>query len=123
MLVIRFRRTGKKSKPTYRIVVAEHSWPVSGKFIADLGHYNPHTKKNSLVIEEAKLWLNKGAKPSNSVAKIMVTEKLKHNSVEVVKRNRKPRKAVEEAVKIAESTNEAPVETVVEVADSEKTES
>jgi small subunit ribosomal protein S16 len=107
MLVIRYRRTGKRSKPTYRIVVAEHSWPVGGKFIADLGFYNPHTKVNGLNLDEAKVWLDKGAQPSNSVAKVMVKEKLKHGSVEVIKKNKKPRKPVEEAAKKAET---APVD-------------
>ncbi|QQG50226.1 MAG: 30S ribosomal protein S16 [Candidatus Berkelbacteria bacterium] len=91
MLVIRLRRIGKKNKPTYRVVVAEHSYPIDGKFTADLGFYNPHTKKVGLELKEVSLWLDKGAKPSNTVAKILQHEKLKHKSVVIHTRNRKPK--------------------------------
>ncbi len=95
MLVIRLRRVGKKNKPTYRIVVAEHSFPVDGKFTADLGFYNPHTKAVGLKKEEAVDWMNKGAQPSNTVAKILEKEKVKHGSVVVIKKKKQPKKATE----------------------------
>lgn len=95
MLVIRLRRVGKKNKPTYRIVVAEHSFPVDGKFTADLGFYNPHTKAVGLKKEEAVDWMNKGAQPSNTVAKILEKEKVKHGSVVVIKKKKQPKKAIE----------------------------
>lgn len=91
MLVIRLRRIGKKNKPTYRVVVAEHSYPVNGKFTADLGFYNPHTKGIGLKVEDVKLWLSKGAKPSNTIARLLLAEKIKHPSVVFKKRNRKPK--------------------------------
>jgi len=95
MLVIRLRRIGKKNKPSYRIVVAEHSFPVDGRFVADLGYYNPHTKENSLNKEKAIEWMKKGAKPSNTIAKVMEKEKVKHSSVVVTKKNKKSKKAEE----------------------------
>jgi small subunit ribosomal protein S16 len=118
MLVIRLRRIGKKNNPTYRVVVAEHTYPVDGKFTADLGFYNPHTKQHGLNLDEVKVWLTKGAKPSNTVSKILEGAKLKHKSIVVEKRNRKPKSeqpaeqpkatpAVEEA---AEEQTEAPVQ-------------
>jgi len=116
MLVIRLRRTGKKNKPTYRIVVAEHSFPVNGRFVADLGFYNPHTKNVGFDKEKAVEWMKKGAKPSNTIAKILTGEKVKHSSVVVIKKNRKPKKASEEKTatpKPAETTETA-VEEVVE---------
>jgi small subunit ribosomal protein S16 len=91
MLVIRLRRTGKKNKPSYRVVVAEHSYPVNGKFTADLGFYNPHTKQTGLNLDETKKWLDKGAQPSNTVSKILQQEKMKHKSVVIHRRNRKPK--------------------------------
>lgn len=96
MLVIRLRRIGKKRKPTYRLVVAEHTFPVSGQYVADLGHYNPHTKAVGLKKDETTEWLNKGAKPSNTVARLLEKEKVKHSSVVVVKKNKKPRVKGEE---------------------------
>ena len=98
MLVIRYRRQGKKNKPTYRIVVAEHSWPINGKFNVELGSYNPHTKVASVKKELAIEWMNKGAKPSNSVARLFDHEKIKHNLVVFVKKNKKSKQAVDEKV-------------------------
>lgn len=92
MLVIRLRRVGKKNKPTYRVVVAEHSYPVNGKFTADLGHYNPHTKTVGLDKAEIKIWMDKGAKPSNTVAKLLEKEKVSHKQVVVVKKNKQSKK-------------------------------
>lgn len=106
MLIIRLRRTGKKNKPTYRIVVAEHSFPVDGKFTADLGFYNPHTKNAGLKKDDLLSWMDKGAKPSNSVARILEREKIKHALVIVVKKNKKPKAKVEEAAKATPPANE-----------------
>ena len=93
MLVIRLRRVGKKRKPTYRIVVAEHTLALDGKFTSDLGHYNPHTKDVVINKEELKSWLDKGAQPSNTVSKILKKEKVTHKSVNVILNTpRKPRK-------------------------------
>lgn len=92
MLVIRLRRIGKKNKPTYRVVVAPSVNQVGGAFTEDLGFYNPHTKTVSLKQERVSDWLNKGAKPSNTVAKILTKEKIKHPSVVVVTRVKSPKK-------------------------------
>jgi small subunit ribosomal protein S16 len=130
MLVIRLRRIGKKNKPTYRIVVAEHSFPVDGKFVADLGFYNPHTKQVGLKKAEALDWMNKGAKPSNTVAKIFEREKVKHPSVVVIKKNKQPKKAAKQDPKAAEtavsdaSDNSQPTESTTEtVAEDQNTDS
>jgi small subunit ribosomal protein S16 len=96
MLVIRLRRVGKKNRPSYRVVVAEHSYPVNGKFTADLGFYNPHTKQTAVKADEAKVWMDKGAKPSNTVAKLLEKEKIKHAMVTVVKKSKKAKKKVED---------------------------
>lgn len=96
MLVIRLRRTGKKNKPSYRIVVAEHSFPIDGRFVEDLGFYNPHTKNTGLDKEKAIEWMKKGARPSNTVAKVLENEKVKHGSVLVIKKSKKPKKTAQE---------------------------
>lgn len=85
MLRIRLRRSGKTGEPSYRIVVAEESAPIQGKFIAQLGHYNPKSKVLVLDKDAAKDWLNKGAKPSNTVAKLMTKEKMNHKSIVIHK--------------------------------------
>jgi len=101
MLVIRLRRIGKKSQPTYRIVVAEHTAAVQGSFVADLGFYNPHVKQISIKKDEATDWMNKGAKPSNTVAKLLENEKIKHKSVVVTKFKKAPKKVEEKAAPVA----------------------
>ncbi len=85
MLSIRLRRTGKKGQPTYRIVVADERAPIYGKYIELLGNYNPNTKATVLNKEKALEWMNKGAKPTNTVAKIFTKEELKHNSIVIKK--------------------------------------
>lgn len=136
MLVVRLKRIGKKNKPTYRIVVAEHSSAVNGPFVEDLGFYNPHSKTFSIDKEAVTAWMNKGAKPSNTVARLLEKEKIKHKSIVVIKYNKAPKKKVEEKAPVAkpesteetaetpvegETTEEAPTEAVEETASTEET--
>lgn len=118
MLVIRLRRIGKKSQPSYRIVVAEHTTSVNGSFVSDLGFYNPHSKQVSIKKDEATDWMNKGAKPSNTVAKLLEKEKIKHKSVVVTKFKKAPKKKTEEKEKTAPAAapevTETSAETVTE---------
>ncbi|MEX1123717.1 MAG: 30S ribosomal protein S16 [Patescibacteria group bacterium] len=111
MLVIRLRRVGKKNKPSYRVVVAEHSFPIDGRFVADLGFYNPHTKTASVKKDEAIEWMKKGAQPSNTIAKILEKEKVKHGSVVVIKKNKKSKAKIIEPKPVAApvAVAEAPV--------------
>lgn len=85
MLAIRLRRSGKKGQPSYRIVVADERASVYGKYIEMLGHYNPKTKAVVLNNEQALEWMNKGAKPTNTVSKIFERQGLKHNSIVIKK--------------------------------------
>lgn len=76
MLVIRLARAGRAKYPTYRIVAAESARAATGKFIAVLGHYNPHTKELVIKREEIQKHLSHGAQPSNTVAKLLVRDKV-----------------------------------------------
>ena len=69
---IRLRRMGQKKAPFYRIVVADSRSPRDGKFIAELGYYNPNTDPSEFKIDEeqAKQWLNNGAQPTETVGKL-----------------------------------------------------
>jgi small subunit ribosomal protein S16 len=91
MLKIRFTRTGKKDEAHYRIVVAEHTAPVLGRFIEILGHYDPKTKKTVIKKERIEHWLKMGAKPSNTVAKLLQKEGLKHKSIVIKTFKKKPK--------------------------------
>ncbi|HEX2188643.1 MAG TPA: 30S ribosomal protein S16, partial [Longimicrobiaceae bacterium] len=68
-LKIRLRRMGRKKAPHYRIVVAESSMPRDGRFVANVGHYNPTTNPTTLVVNRdlALAWLAKGATPTETV--------------------------------------------------------
>jgi len=76
LLVIRLARAGRNKYPTYRIVAAESARAATGKFVAMLGHYNPHTKELVIKREEIKEHLSHGAQPSNTVAKLLQREKV-----------------------------------------------
>lgn len=71
---IRLRRTGGKKQPSYRVVVADSRSPRDGRFIENIGHYNPRTEPMTVVIEEerARYWLSQGAQPSDAVARLLV---------------------------------------------------
>lgn len=72
-LKIRLRRTGRKKAPTYRIVVAESSMPRDGRFVANLGHYNPRTEPATIKVdlERSREWLERGAIPTDTVASLL----------------------------------------------------
>ncbi len=74
MLIIRFSRTGKRNHAQYRIVVAEKSAPVKGKFVEQLGSYDPHLKTVALKEDRIKDWIAKGASCSDSVHNLLVEE-------------------------------------------------
>jgi small subunit ribosomal protein S16 len=67
---IRMKRVGTKNTPVYRIVVADGRSPRDGKFIEEIGTYQPLKKDTNFVIdlERAGYWVSKGAQPSDTVA-------------------------------------------------------
>ena len=70
---IRMRRMGSKRKPFYRIVVADSRMPRDGRFIEEVGYYNPLTNSDEVKLEEDKIfeWLQKGAQPSDTVRSLL----------------------------------------------------
>jgi small subunit ribosomal protein S16 len=78
MLAIRLQRQGRKGYPVYRLVVQEsQATPTSGRVVAYVGTYNPHTKENSLKIDEIEKYLSNGAQPSPRVIKLLIENKVK----------------------------------------------
>jgi small subunit ribosomal protein S16 len=73
MLKIRLRRVGAKKKPSYRLVVADVRSPRDGAFVDIVGHYNPLTDPETIVIKEEKAlqWLKQGAKPTVTTARLL----------------------------------------------------
>ncbi len=73
MVKIRLRRVGSRNRPLYRIVVADSRSPRDGAFIEVIGHYNPLTEPETVVIDEDKAlkWLSRGAKPTDTVSRLL----------------------------------------------------
>ncbi|WP_054252101.1 30S ribosomal protein S16 [Neofamilia massiliensis] len=69
---IRLRRMGSKKNPFYRIVVADSRAPRDGKFIEEIGIYNPLTEPITFKVdnEKANDWISKGAKPTDTVNRL-----------------------------------------------------
>lgn len=76
MLRIRLTRVGKKNRPVYRLVVAEHWRPIKGRFIEILGHYNPITKEKQFNADRVKYWVGVGAKPSITAHNLLVKSEI-----------------------------------------------
>ena len=70
---IRLRRMGKKKSPSYRIVVADSRYPRDGRFIEELGFYDPMTDPATIKIDNEKVekWLATGAQPTETVRSII----------------------------------------------------
>ena len=67
MVKIRFKRMGAKKNPFYRIIVADERSPRDGKFIDELGYYDPKTKDTKIDAEKAQEWIRNGAQPTDTV--------------------------------------------------------
>lgn len=77
MLAIRMQRTGRKGYPTYRVIVQEaHRQPTSGRIVANIGNYNPHTKEVNVDKEKAEFYLKNGAQPSDRVVHVFESQKV-----------------------------------------------
>lgn len=114
---IRMKRIGSKKRPFYRIVVADSRAPRDGRFIEELGYYNPlsNPKVFKVDAEKAEKWMATGAKPTETVAKLFKSynvseaaqnvtveeakEEVAENNEEVVENNEEVVEEVKEEVK------------------------
>ena len=73
MVKIRLRRLGAKKAPFYRIVVADSRYPRDGRFIEEIGTYDPTTDPSSLKVdaERAQAWIKTGAQPTETVKALL----------------------------------------------------
>ncbi len=78
MLRIRLRRTGRARAPQYRVVVADQRAKRDGDFVEIIGHYNPRSEPKELVLKEERVrhWLSQGARPSETVHRLLHREGL-----------------------------------------------
>ena len=70
---IRLRRMGAKKAPSYRIVVADSRYPRDGRFIEEIGFYNPMAEPSEIKVdpEKAKKWIANGAQPTETVRALL----------------------------------------------------
>ena len=76
MVKLRLKRMGKKGAPFYRIVAADSRSPRDGRFIEQIGTYNPSKVENKVTLDKelAKKWLSNGAQPTDTVRSILSHE-------------------------------------------------
>ena len=73
MVKIRLKRMGMKKAPSYRVVVADSRYPRDGRFIDEIGYYNPMTNPAEVKIdaEKAQKWIKNGAQPTDTVRALL----------------------------------------------------
>ena len=99
---IRLARHGAKKRPYYRIVIADSRMPRDGRYIEQVGRYNPLTNPKTIEIDLEKVdtWISKGAQPTNTVSHL----------IDVEKKAKISKKAAAKAAKAAEEAAEAAAE-------------
>lgn len=113
MIVIRMQRTGRKGHAMFRVVVQDsRQAPTSGKVVARLGSFDPHTKATILDKEKAAFYLEHGAQPSPRVVRLLTAEGVKLPSW--VKQPADKERVVRNADKRRSTRPEEPVEEVAE---------
>ena len=137
MLVIRLQRTGRKGHAQFRVVVQDsRRTPTSGRIVALLGNFNPHTKEAKIDKEKAEYYLKNGAQPSDRVVRLLKAEGVKLPSwvkvpsskersirnQEKLRKNRPAEEVQEEpAAVVEETTEEVAEEQVVESTEENET--
>ena len=71
MLKLRLKRTGRKSSPSYRLVIMENTTRRDGRPVEELGYYNPINKQSSFDTERIIYWLKIGVKPTQTVFNLL----------------------------------------------------
>ena len=101
MLRIRFLRQGKRHQPFYKIIVTNSKKsPKSGKFIEEVGFYNPLTKERRIKKERVLDWLKKGAQPSDTVYNLLIKEG-------IIKGKKKPVHSTKSKAKEEQESNQS----------------
>jgi small subunit ribosomal protein S16 len=126
---IRLSRGGRKKQPFYHIITADARSPRDGRFIEKLGYWNPLTKELKWNTERVNYWLGTGAQPTDTIAKMIINEKLGtdaqratyqkaiDSSAEIVRKRVEAKTAEEAAVKAAEEAETKAVEAAAAAAE------
>ena len=123
MVKIRLTRIGKKKMPFYKIVVSDSRNPVDGRFIEQIGTYDPNTNPSTVKIDQAlaQKWLTQGAQPTETVAKLMRQAGIgkKGESIEVKVKAAKPKKTKAQKAKAEKAAEAAAAPAAAEEAPAE----
>ena len=68
---MRLRRMGAKKAPTYRVIIADSRSPRDGRFIEEIGHFDPRSDELKINADKAKTWLANGAQPTDTVKALL----------------------------------------------------
>ena len=95
MLTIRLSRVGKTKQPSYRLIVSEKARDPWGKFLENLGTFNPRTNPSTVNfnVDRIKYWISKGAQTSNTVWNLLVDQKVVEGAKRLKVKISKRRKA------------------------------
>jgi len=121
MLTIRMQRTGRSGHAMFRVVVQDaRRTPTSGKIVAAIGSYDPHSKSSTIDKEKVEFYLSHGAQPSERVVKLLTSEKVKlpgwvKKPMKQSGKTKNPEKYAKDAR--TEPTEPAPAEEVVPAGD------
>jgi small subunit ribosomal protein S16 len=86
MLKIRLSRHGRTNVPAFRVVVTDHREAAKGHYIEAVGFYNPKIGELKIDKEKIKHWLDRGAKPSDRIARLLKKEGMKHKFIVIHER-------------------------------------
>jgi small subunit ribosomal protein S16 len=85
MLAIKLKRIGKKNQPSYRIIVAEKRSKVNGRFVEDLGWFNPLNNQSKINKERVDYWIKNGAQPTHSILTLFKKSDIMNRTKKVAK--------------------------------------
>lgn len=107
MLTIRLFRIGRKHQPSFKIIVTDKRNPTrAGRFVDQVGVWNPLTKQKAFEAEKIRAWIQKGAQPSKTIHNMLVAEKIiEGEKIDVHKKSKKEAPKTE-----AKPTEQKPVD-------------
>lgn len=116
MLSIRLSRQGTKKKAFYRLIITEKSRDPWGKFLENLGTYNPHTKAATFKADRIKYWLSQGAQATATVHNLLISQNIiQGEKVRASKSRPGKKKSAQSALKKAEEGKKKAAEATVKI--------
>ena len=103
MLAIKLKMVGRKNQRTFRVIIQEARSKLGGKFVEDIGWYNPHTNQIKVNKERASYWIRNGAQPTKTAGRILEKAESSETLTYEVRESRKKKKGPKEEGAAAET--------------------